>query len=68
MDMTPCTVAVNQFTAIYLIEFNAEPQWCNQSILLYNKGQMALLYLAVLNQTRSDRQPITVFLDLSRWE
>ena len=30
LKMVQRTIAVNQFTATYLIEFSAEPRWCNQ--------------------------------------
>jgi len=28
--MVQRTIVVNQFTAAYLIEFTAEPRWCNR--------------------------------------
>ena len=30
LKMVQRTIAVNQFTATYLIEFSAEPRWCNR--------------------------------------
>jgi len=29
LKMVQRTIVVNQFTATYLIEFSAEPRWCN---------------------------------------
>jgi len=31
--MVQRTIAVNQFTATYLIEFSAEPRWCNRTLV-----------------------------------
>ena len=30
--MVQCKIVVNQFTAAYLIEFTAEPRWCNRPL------------------------------------
>ena len=35
LKMVQRTIAVNQFTAAYLIEFTAEPRWCNRPLMIY---------------------------------
>ena len=32
--MVQRTIVVNQFTAAYLIEFTAEPRWCNRPLVI----------------------------------
>ena len=33
IKMVQRTIAMNQFTATYLIEFSAEPRWCNRPLV-----------------------------------